>query len=90
MSRGSSRNYSVSGRALLRPEEILTLSNDCVIVLLRGMDPILAERVKWYQDREFNPAAPRRRRKPSQHRGAADACGALVRDSVGAVNSVSP
>jgi type IV secretion system protein VirD4 len=27
-SRGSSRNYSVSGRALLRPEEILTLSND--------------------------------------------------------------
>lgn len=65
-SRGTSRNYSVGGRALLRPEEILTLSNDCVIVLLRGVAPILAERVKWYQDRAFNPAAPRRRRKLSQ------------------------
>jgi type IV secretion system protein VirD4 len=67
-SRGSSLNYSVSGRALLRPEEILTLSNDCVIVLQRGMDPILAQRVKWYQDRAFNPAAPRWRTKRTQHR----------------------
>ena len=66
-SRGSSMNYSVSGRALLRPEEILTLSNDCLIVLQRGMDPILAQRVKWYQDRKFNPAAPRWRKKLSQH-----------------------
>jgi type IV secretion system protein VirD4 len=62
---GTSLNYSVSGRALLRPEEIMTLSNDSVIVLQRGMAPILAERVKWYQDREFNPAAPRRRKKHS-------------------------
>jgi type IV secretion system protein VirD4 len=61
-SHGSSVNYSVSGRPLLRPEEILTLSNDSVIVLQRGMAPILAERVKWYQDRQFNPAAPRRRK----------------------------
>ncbi len=60
MSRGSSLNYSESGRALLRPEEILTLNNDYVIALLRGMSPILAQRVKWYQDREFNPAAPKR------------------------------
>jgi type IV secretion system protein VirD4 len=66
MSRGTSRNYSVSGRALLRPEEILTLSNDCVIVLQRGMDPILAQRVKWYQDRAFNRAAPKWRKKLSQ------------------------
>ena len=57
--RGSSLNYSVGGRALLRPEEILTLNNDCVIVLQRGMSPILANRVKWYQDPEFNPAVPR-------------------------------
>jgi type IV secretion system protein VirD4 len=66
-SRGTSRNYSVGGRALLRPEEILTLSNDCVIVLLRGLAPILGERVKWYQDRAFNRAAPRWRKKLSQH-----------------------
>jgi type IV secretion system protein VirD4 len=64
VSRGSSVNYSETGRALLRPEEILTLDNDYVIVLQRGMSPILAERVKWYQDPEFNPAVPKRR-KPS-------------------------
>jgi type IV secretory pathway TraG/TraD family ATPase VirD4 len=60
VSRGSNLNYSVAGRALLRPEEILTLSNDCVIVLQRGMSPILTERVKWYQDPEFNPSVTRR------------------------------
>jgi type IV secretory pathway TraG/TraD family ATPase VirD4 len=59
---GSSVNYTETGRALLRPEEILTLSNDSVIVLQRGLAPLLAERVKWYQDRQFNPAAPRRRK----------------------------
>ena len=63
MSRGSSLNYSENGRALLRPEEILTLSNECVIALLRGMSPIIAERVIWYADREFNPDAKKRRRR---------------------------
>jgi type IV secretion system protein VirD4 len=64
ISRGSSLSFSVSGRALLRPEEILTLDNDYVVVLQRGMSPILANRVKWYEDPEFNPAMPKRR-KPS-------------------------
>ncbi len=59
-SRGSSLNYSENGRALLRPEEIMTLNNDCLIVLQRGLSPILASRVKWYEDPAFNPAAPRR------------------------------
>jgi type IV secretion system protein VirD4 len=58
-SRGSSLNYSETGRALLRPEEILQLDNDLMIVLQRGISPILAKRVKWYQDSEFNPVAPR-------------------------------
>lgn len=58
-SRGSSRNYSQSGRALLRPEEILTLNNDYLIAFLRGMSPILARRVKWYEDPAFNPAVPK-------------------------------
>lgn len=31
-----------------------------MIVLQRGLSPILAERVKWYQDPEFSPAAPKR------------------------------
>jgi type IV secretion system protein VirD4 len=59
-SRGSSVNYSETGRALLRPEEILTLDNDRILVLQRGLSPILANRVKWYEDPEFNPAALKR------------------------------
>jgi type IV secretion system protein VirD4 len=62
MSRGSSLNFSEGGRSLLRPEEILTLNNDYVIVLQRGMAPILANRVKWYEDPDFNPAGARRRK----------------------------
>ncbi|MFL5241525.1 MAG: type IV secretory system conjugative DNA transfer family protein [Gemmataceae bacterium] len=54
-SRGTTLSYSVTGRALLRPEEILTLDNDCLLVLNRGMSPILAQRLKWYQDPMFNP-----------------------------------
>jgi type IV secretion system protein VirD4 len=64
-SRGSNQNYSQSGRALLRPEEILSMSDDYVIAFLRGMSPILAQRVKWYQDPDFNPATPRRTKTPS-------------------------
>ncbi len=56
-SRSSSITYSENGRALLRPEELLTLDNDYLIVLQRGLAPILASRVKWYEDPEFNPAA---------------------------------
>lgn len=63
--RGSSLSYSVAGRARLRPEEILTLDNDLMIVLQRGISPILAKRVKWYSDPEFNPVA-RRRSRPAR------------------------
>ena len=58
-SRGSSITYSETGRPLLRADEILQQSNDTAIVLQRGNLPILAERVKWYQDPEFNPAVPK-------------------------------
>lgn len=63
-SRGSSQNYSQGGRALRRPEEILTQSDDDVIVFQRSMAPILARRVKWYEDPDFNPAAPKPRKRP--------------------------
>jgi type IV secretion system protein VirD4 len=53
---GSSFNYSVNGRALLRPEEVLTLSDSYLIAFVRGMRPILARRIKWFQDRDFRPA----------------------------------
>jgi type IV secretion system protein VirD4 len=57
VSQGSNFNYSVNGRALLRPEEILTLSEEYLIAFLRGLNPILARRIKWYQDSAFMPAA---------------------------------
>lgn len=60
--RTRSHNFSEAGRALLRPEEILQLDNDCLIVVQRGMSPILAKRVKWYQDPEFNPAVATKQR----------------------------
>jgi type IV secretory pathway TraG/TraD family ATPase VirD4 len=58
-SQGGSFNYSVTGRALLRPEEILTLSDKYLIAFQRGMPPILARRILWYRDAAFNPAAGR-------------------------------
>src|SRR5262249_13810621 len=62
LSQGSSLNFSQNGRALLRPEEVLTL-NDCLIAFQRGMHPILARPIKWFADPEFNPAAARPARR---------------------------
>jgi|GEM_PF-2332723 len=63
INRGYSLNYSQQGRALLRPEEVLRLGDDCIIALIRGLPaPVLATRIKWYADRDFNPAAKRPRR----------------------------
>ena len=48
----------MTGRPLLRPEEVLTLSDDYLIAFQRGLPaPILARRIKWYRDAAFNPAA---------------------------------
>jgi type IV secretion system protein VirD4 len=51
INRGNSFNYSVNGRALLRPEEVLGLSDDYLIAFQRGMAPILARRIKYYEER---------------------------------------
>jgi type IV secretion system protein VirD4 len=58
---GKSVSYSEAARALRRPEELMTQSNDTVIVLQRGTLPTLAQRVKWYQEHEFNPVLPQPR-----------------------------
>ena len=50
---------------MLRPEEVLTLSDNYLIAFQRGMPPILARRIKWYQDPDFNPAAAFRRAAPA-------------------------
>jgi type IV secretion system protein VirD4 len=61
-SRGESLNYAQLGRALLKPEEILSLSEDELIAFVRGMPaPILAKRITWFADRGFNPAAKKHR-----------------------------
>ena len=58
MSWGGSTNRAQQGRALLRPEEILTLGEEYVIAFQRGLPaPILAKRIKWYEDPDFNPSA---------------------------------
>jgi type IV secretion system protein VirD4 len=56
-SHSRSFNYSVNGRPLLRPDEVLTLSENYLIAFLRGMPPILARRIKWYRDPDFTSAA---------------------------------
>jgi type IV secretion system protein VirD4 len=67
---GSSENYSVSGRALLRPEEVLTLDDNYLIAFVRSFPPILARRIKWYQEAAFTSGAVNfgttRLRDPSQ------------------------
>jgi type IV secretion system protein VirD4 len=49
-SQGNSFNYSVNGRALFKPDELLKMSDDYLIAFQRGMAPLLAKRIKWYQD----------------------------------------
>lgn len=50
VSSGSNTNYAEIGRPLLRPEEVLGLDPDHLIAFLRGVPPILARRVRWYQE----------------------------------------
>ena len=59
LSRGNSLNYSVNGRALLQASEVLTLSDEYLIALQRGMLPILAKRIKYYRDAAFTPSVAR-------------------------------
>ena len=53
VNRSSGKSYSEHGRELLRPEEVLTLNGDLVVAFLRGLPPILARRVKFFEDPEF-------------------------------------
>jgi len=53
VNRSYGKNFSDHGRELLRPEEVLTLNGDFLVAFLRGLPPILARRVKWFEDPEF-------------------------------------
>ncbi len=48
-----SENYAATGRPLLMPQEIMRLPPDKQLVLLTGKPPILADRVRYFADREF-------------------------------------
>jgi type IV secretion system protein VirD4 len=63
---GSSVDYKQQGRALLRPEEVLSADDSLLIAFVRGLPgPVLAERVIWHEDRDFNPKAKRRKYRKS-------------------------
>jgi type IV secretory pathway TraG/TraD family ATPase VirD4 len=48
-----SENYAATARPLLMPQEILRLPSDEELLLLQGKPPILADRVRYFADREF-------------------------------------
>jgi type IV secretion system protein VirD4 len=66
LSQGSNLNYSVNGRALLRPDECLRLGDEYLIAFLRGMQPVLARRIKWFQDPAFSPGLAIRGRRAAR------------------------
>jgi type IV secretion system protein VirD4 len=53
MSLNWNRNWQPQGRPLMRPDELLRMSREHLIVLIAGMPPILARRVKFFADPMF-------------------------------------
>jgi type IV secretion system protein VirD4 len=56
MTRNWSQSWQPQARALLRPEEILTMSRELMIVLIDGMPPVLARRIRYFADPLFGTA----------------------------------
>ena len=54
--KGSSRSQNVSDqkRALINPDEFKTMPDDKCIVTMTGMKPILADKIAYYKDSEFD------------------------------------
>ena len=64
ISGGTSENLAPQAHPLMRPSEILTMGEEYLIASVRGMpSPILARRVEWFRDPDFNPSVPRPSRK---------------------------
>jgi type IV secretion system protein VirD4 len=64
---GSSTDQKQAGRALLRPEEVLSADENFLIAFIRGLPgPVLAERVKYYEDPEFTSTSTKKRRRHSK------------------------
>ena len=61
VSRSEGRNWSLIGRNLLRPEEIMNLPDDRLIAFVRGVGaPILCRRLSYFNDPLFGGRPPLR------------------------------
>lgn len=49
----SSESYSATSRPLLMPQEIMRLPRYKELLLLQGAEPVLADRVRYFADKEF-------------------------------------
>lgn len=56
---GGSEGYSYTGRALMMPDEVQRLENENAIVLMRGANPMICERVIYWKDKRFSKHADR-------------------------------
>ena len=53
-SRGRSEGHSETGRPLLTPDEVRRLPPDEQILFVRGAAPVLAHRLRYYEDAEYH------------------------------------
>jgi type IV secretory pathway TraG/TraD family ATPase VirD4 len=53
VSENEGRSYSVMARELMKPDEVLQMSGDCLIAFLKNCPPLWCKRIVWYRDRAF-------------------------------------
>jgi len=58
VTRSSGRNWAVQARALMKPDEVLTMSSDYLLAFLRDIRPIAARRIKWYEEPQLGGETP--------------------------------
>ena len=51
----NSQSVSLQSRALMLPQEILTMPKNEIIVFVRGKNPVKAERITYYDSKDFMP-----------------------------------
>ncbi|MBI1363239.1 MAG: TraM recognition domain-containing protein [Proteobacteria bacterium] len=50
---GSSANFSETSRALMTPDEIMTMPFDSQLIFVQGMRPVIAEKIMYFKDPAF-------------------------------------
>ena len=46
-------NKSATARALMTPDEVMRLANDSQLIFVQGMRPVVAEKIRYYEDPYF-------------------------------------